>query len=293
MNMASNRTTSNNNQQSDDDDEKFQVNKRPCMNDVIAIRADDMFKIAKTNQTKDDRFVINVFHNKLDKKAVHIFPEDILVNFDINCDSHIRTINELQVKNNVSVFLSGNGQELIGYFLCNSGRKEPAELAGIEKSCTGTDSDFNGSSRRNDRPGMQFTIQSMLEKIILVDDHYQLLNELVGNNSVDTNNIVSCVMDHISNIQIENHLQQLTKMIALQCFDTKSLSVIIDQIDSMVNSEDVPLKKKFIGRLLKETNFIIREKIFLLMIHSWMTTFAYVQWLCHGGVDIFLYLCVM
>ncbi|CAF1358200.1 unnamed protein product [Adineta ricciae] len=27
------------------------------------------------------------------------------------------------------------------------------ELAGIEKSCTETDSDFNGSSRRNDRPG--------------------------------------------------------------------------------------------------------------------------------------------
>ncbi|CAF1667243.1 unnamed protein product [Adineta ricciae] len=26
--------------------------------------------------------------------------------------------------------------------------------AGIEKSCTGTDSGFNGSSRRNDRPGL-------------------------------------------------------------------------------------------------------------------------------------------
>ncbi|CAF1414870.1 unnamed protein product [Adineta ricciae] len=37
-----------------------------------------------------------------------------------------------------------NGQELIGYFLCKSGGKEPAE----------TDSDFNGSSRRNDRPGI-------------------------------------------------------------------------------------------------------------------------------------------
>ncbi|CAF1054748.1 unnamed protein product [Adineta ricciae] len=59
---------------------------------------------------------------------------------------------------------AGNGQELIGYFLCNSGwnpavRNLP-ELAGIgencvgiEKSCTGTDSDFNGSSLRNDRPG--------------------------------------------------------------------------------------------------------------------------------------------
>ncbi|CAF1508841.1 unnamed protein product [Adineta ricciae] len=60
---------------------------------------------------------------------------------------------------------AGNGQELIGYFLCNSGRNPAArnlpELAGIggncvgiEKSCAETDSDFNGSSRRNDRPGM-------------------------------------------------------------------------------------------------------------------------------------------
>ncbi|CAF1537332.1 unnamed protein product [Adineta ricciae] len=38
---------------------------------------------------------------------------------------------------------AGNGQELIGYFLCKSGGKELA----------GTDSDFNGSSRRNDRLG--------------------------------------------------------------------------------------------------------------------------------------------
>ncbi|CAF1416525.1 unnamed protein product [Adineta ricciae] len=64
---------------------------------------------------------------------------------------------------------SGNGQELIGYFLCNSGRNPAArnlpELAvigencvGIEKSCTGTDSDFNGSSRRNDRPGGVYEI---------------------------------------------------------------------------------------------------------------------------------------
>ncbi|CAF1672116.1 unnamed protein product [Adineta ricciae] len=53
---------------------------------------------------------------------------------------------------------AGNGQELIGYFLCNSGDTEPAGIgencAGIEKSCTGTGSDFNGSSRRNDRPGL-------------------------------------------------------------------------------------------------------------------------------------------
>ncbi|CAF1194214.1 unnamed protein product [Adineta ricciae] len=60
---------------------------------------------------------------------------------------------------------AGNGQELIGYFLCNSGRNPAARnlpelagigenCAGIEKSCTGTDSGFNGSSRRNDRPGI-------------------------------------------------------------------------------------------------------------------------------------------
>ncbi|CAF1571515.1 unnamed protein product [Adineta ricciae] len=59
---------------------------------------------------------------------------------------------------------AGNGQELIGYFLCNSGRNPAARnlpvlagigenCAGIEKSCTGIGSDFNGSSRRNDRPG--------------------------------------------------------------------------------------------------------------------------------------------
>ncbi|CAF1466188.1 unnamed protein product [Adineta ricciae] len=59
---------------------------------------------------------------------------------------------------------AGNGQELIGYFLCNFGRNPAARnlpelagigenCAGIEKSCTGTDSGFNGSSRRNDRPG--------------------------------------------------------------------------------------------------------------------------------------------
>ncbi|CAF1381799.1 unnamed protein product [Adineta ricciae] len=128
-----------------------------------------------------------MFHNKLDKKAVHIIPEDILVNFDINCDSHIRIINDLQIKNNLV-------------------------------------------------QSMQFTIQSMVEKIILVDDHYQLLNELIGNSSIDTNKIVLCVTDHISDIQSENHLQQLAKiMIALQCFDKKSLNVIIDQVDSMNN----------------------------------------------------------
>ncbi|CAF1654766.1 unnamed protein product [Adineta ricciae] len=65
---------------------------------------------------------------------------------------------------------AGNGQELIGYFLCNSGRNPAArnlpELAGIgencvgiENSCTGSDSDFNGSSRRNDRPGLRLVIQ--------------------------------------------------------------------------------------------------------------------------------------
>ncbi|CAF1060390.1 unnamed protein product [Adineta ricciae] len=52
---------------------------------------------------------------------------------------------------------AGNGQELIGYFLCNSSRNPAArnlpELAGIGENCVGTDSDFNGSSRRNDRPG--------------------------------------------------------------------------------------------------------------------------------------------
>ncbi|CAF1336094.1 unnamed protein product [Adineta ricciae] len=59
---------------------------------------------------------------------------------------------------------AGNGQELIEYFLSNSGRNPAARnlselagigenCAGIEKSCTGTDSDFNGSSRRNDRSG--------------------------------------------------------------------------------------------------------------------------------------------
>ncbi|CAF1567095.1 unnamed protein product [Adineta ricciae] len=52
---------------------------------------------------------------------------------------------------------AGNGQELIGYFLCNSGRNPAArnlpELAGIGENCAGTGSDFNGSSRRNDRPG--------------------------------------------------------------------------------------------------------------------------------------------
>ncbi|CAF1553277.1 unnamed protein product [Adineta ricciae] len=52
---------------------------------------------------------------------------------------------------------AGNGQELIGYFPCNSGRNPAArklpELAGIGENCTGTDSDFNGSSRRNDRSG--------------------------------------------------------------------------------------------------------------------------------------------
>ncbi|CAF1516425.1 unnamed protein product [Adineta ricciae] len=52
---------------------------------------------------------------------------------------------------------AGNGQELIGYFLSNSGRNPAArnlpELAGIGENCAGTDSDFNGSSRRNDRPG--------------------------------------------------------------------------------------------------------------------------------------------
>ncbi|CAF0978128.1 unnamed protein product [Adineta ricciae] len=51
------------------------------------------------------------------------------------------------------------------YFLAAGFRPEVqtnlSELAGIgencveiEKSCTGTDSDFNGSSRRNDRPGL-------------------------------------------------------------------------------------------------------------------------------------------
>lgn len=38
-NTASNRATSNNNQQGDNDDD-FQVNKRSCVNDVVAIRAD-------------------------------------------------------------------------------------------------------------------------------------------------------------------------------------------------------------------------------------------------------------
>ncbi|CAF1468482.1 unnamed protein product [Adineta ricciae] len=58
-----------------------------------------------------------------------------------------------------------NGQELIKYFLCNSDRnpvvRNLPELAGIgencagiEKSSIGTDSDFNGSSRWNDRPGV-------------------------------------------------------------------------------------------------------------------------------------------
>ncbi|CAF1154612.1 unnamed protein product [Adineta ricciae] len=61
---------------------------------------------------------------------------------------------------------AGNDQELIGYFLCNSGRNPTAKnlpelagigenCAGIEKSCTGADSDFNGSSHRNDRPGVK------------------------------------------------------------------------------------------------------------------------------------------
>ncbi|CAF1537860.1 unnamed protein product [Adineta ricciae] len=61
-------------------------------------------------------------------------------------------------------FKSGNGQELIGYFHLNSSRNpaarnlpEPTGIgencAGIDKSCTGTDPDFNGSTRRNYRPG--------------------------------------------------------------------------------------------------------------------------------------------
>ncbi|CAF1291243.1 unnamed protein product [Adineta ricciae] len=53
---------------------------------------------------------------------------------------------------------AGNGQELIRYFLCNSGGKEPA---GIGENCAGIDSDFNSSSRRNDRPGNMKTTKML------------------------------------------------------------------------------------------------------------------------------------
>ncbi|CAF1655130.1 unnamed protein product, partial [Adineta ricciae] len=89
---------------------------------------------------------------------------------------------------------AGNGQELIGYFLCNSGRnsaaRNPPEFAGIgencagiEKSCTGTDLDFNGSSRRNERPGQKR--QRLRKKLQTEQKTAQLLleegNQRIGN----------------------------------------------------------------------------------------------------------------
>ncbi|CAF1659187.1 unnamed protein product [Adineta ricciae] len=54
-------------------------------------------------------------------------------------------------------FRSGTDRIFPVQFRSESGGKE---LAGIGENCTGTDSDFNGSSRRIDRPGMQSSSSS-------------------------------------------------------------------------------------------------------------------------------------
>jgi hypothetical protein len=65
---------------------------------------------------------------------------------------------------------------------------------------------------------MESKIELMLEKIILIDDHYELINELVDDKSIELNKIISSILNHISNVQNPIHIQQLAEIIARQCF---------------------------------------------------------------------------
>ncbi|CAF0827740.1 unnamed protein product [Adineta ricciae] len=56
---------------------------------------------------------------------------------------------------------SGTDRIFLVQFRPESGGKEPA---GIEKSCTGTNSDFNAPSRRNDQPGTWQHLSSTVHK---------------------------------------------------------------------------------------------------------------------------------
>ncbi|CAF4101235.1 unnamed protein product [Rotaria magnacalcarata] len=106
---------------------------------------------------------------------------------------------------------------------------------------------------------MESKIESMLEKIILTDDHSELINELVNDKSIELNKMMSCILNHISNIQNQIHIQQLAQIIARQCFKKKSLGDIGPYVNSMIDNEENSLKKTFIKKVLMEISRLTRQ----------------------------------
>ena len=90
---------------------------------------------------------------------------------------------------------------------------------------------------------MESKIESTLEKIIMIDYHYELLNELVADKSIEVNKMMSCICNHIPNIQNPIRIKQLAEIIARQCVKEKSLSDISHYVGSMTNNEESFLKK--------------------------------------------------
>ncbi|CAF1578543.1 unnamed protein product [Rotaria magnacalcarata] len=221
----------------DDDNENIQVDKWPSVNDVVAVKSNEsIFKLGKINEIKQNHIIISLFQYKLDKKTEQISPQDILLNF------------------------GGNSTKSTFVFSVKKQKALVNKIIEIDANCDSFVRIINDVKEKTELVlNMESKIESMLEKIILTDDHSELINELVNDKSIELNKMMSCILNHISNIQNQIHIQQLAQIIARQCFKKKSLGDIGPYVNSMIDNEENSLKKTFIKKVLMEISRLTRQ----------------------------------
>jgi hypothetical protein len=83
-------------------------------------------------------------------------------------------------------------------------------------------------------------MESIVQKLILMDNCSELIKEIVNDEILDFNDMVIRIYDNIHKIQNNEKLEFLTKLIAEISIKKKSLSIIEDQINIYLNNETIP-----------------------------------------------------
>ena len=114
---------------------------------------------------------------------------------------------------------------------------------------------------------MERTIEDILVKLIVLDDYSQLFKEMIDNQSVEMNKFIGCAMNHLEQMENPMKIEQMAGFIGRLCYENQSLKCINDQINSLDNDEENPLKRKFIKMVLKETG--IKRFFPIFTIHTY------------------------
>lgn len=92
----------------------------------------------------------------------------------------------------------------------------------------------------------------VVEKVIVGENKYTIIDELIEHQSIRLNEIIDWIVNHLSEIQDQNKLESLVQFIARSCFLNKSLESIKQWIKSIDDNEDNVSKKKFFKRVIQE-----------------------------------------